>query len=132
MTPDDLSRLRVGDEEREVAAAALGEAYARGRLDDQEYAERLDAAWTSRTRGDLDALFHDLPVDGPRPAPVPVARGGSSVPKPLVVVGVLLVVMVALDVPGPLVLLGLLVALFATLKARRRRARRDAGDPYWR
>ncbi|MFT4286702.1 DUF1707 SHOCT-like domain-containing protein [Nocardioides sp.] len=58
MNPADL---RVGDEERDRAAASLGEHYSAGRLTQTEYAERLDAIWTARTRRDLDDVFHDLP-----------------------------------------------------------------------
>jgi len=57
--------VRVGDDEREEAARALGEHFAVGRLDRAEYDERLDAAFTARTRADLARLFRDLP--GPRP-----------------------------------------------------------------
>ncbi len=128
MTPDEVGRLRVGDEEREVAAAALGEAYSLGRLDDAEYHERLDAAWTSRTRNDLDALFHDLPVPGPTPVPVAPTRG--SLPTPVVVVLVVLGVLLVGREPWLLVV-ALLVG-FVLLKQHRRRARRAAGDPYWR
>ena len=35
--------------------------YADGRLDHEEYDERLDAIWTARTRADLAVLFSDLP-----------------------------------------------------------------------
>ncbi|WP_148615367.1 DUF1707 SHOCT-like domain-containing protein [Nocardioides rubriscoriae] len=62
------SELRVGDAERDRAAADLGEHYALGRLTADEHAERLDAVWTARTRADLDVLFEDLPV---QPAPQP-------------------------------------------------------------
>jgi len=58
MNPDEL---RVGDGERDRAAASLGEHYSAGRLTHAEYAERLDAIWTARTRRDLDDVFHDLP-----------------------------------------------------------------------
>lgn len=57
--------LRVGDVERENAARALGEHYARGRLEQDEYDERLEAAFRARTQGDLMALFRDLPEKRP-------------------------------------------------------------------
>ena len=40
--------LRIGDTEREQAAAALGEHYAQGRLTTEEHSERLDQAWAAR------------------------------------------------------------------------------------
>ena len=69
MTTPDPS-LRVSDADRERAMADLAGHYADGRLDHEEYDERLDAIWTARTRADLAVLFSDLP----RPEPVrPVA-----------------------------------------------------------
>lgn len=61
--------LRIGDAERERAAADLAEHYAHGRLGHDEHAERLDAIWTARTEQDLAPIFEDLP----REQPVPVA-----------------------------------------------------------
>jgi hypothetical protein len=63
--PVSGATVRVGDEEREQAARALGDHYAAGRLDRAEYDERLDQAFSARTRADLAALFRDLPE--PRP-----------------------------------------------------------------
>lgn len=74
--PDEY--LRIGDSERERAAAALGEHYAAGRLQRSELEERLDAAYAARTLADLERLFVDLPDPAPfrpgsaqRPAPPP-------------------------------------------------------------
>lgn len=53
--------LRIGDAERERAAAELGEHYAQGRLTTDEHAERLDRVWAARTRADLGPVFADLP-----------------------------------------------------------------------
>ncbi len=72
---------RVGDAERDEAARALGEHFAAGRLDREEYDERLERAFAARVAGDLTALFRDLPH--PRavysrpssPRPVRVASG---------------------------------------------------------
>lgn len=60
--------------------AELGEHFQAGRLDSEEFAQRLDAAGSARTRGDLDRLMADLPRTaapeqpavprGPRHAPV--------------------------------------------------------------
>lgn len=53
--------MRVSDAEREAAAAELQEHFASGRLDQEELNERLAAAFAARTRGELNALFTDLP-----------------------------------------------------------------------
>lgn len=67
-------RLRISDADRERAMADLALHYADGRLDHEEYDERLDAIWTARTRADLAVLFGDLPrPQAPRPSRVPVA-----------------------------------------------------------
>lgn len=56
---------RIGDSERDRAVELLREHMAQGRLDDTEFDERLTAALSAKTSGDLDPLFNDLP--GPRP-----------------------------------------------------------------
>jgi TM2 domain-containing membrane protein YozV len=55
--------LRIGNAEREVAVRELGEHYAAGRLDPQEYEERTTAAYAARSADDLTPLFADLPRD---------------------------------------------------------------------
>ncbi len=107
---------RIGDAERDVATARLGDHFAAGRLDHEEYDERLDAIWSARTRADLDQLFWDLPVmSTPRPAPrpAPVARPSGRdwrFPMWMLVVGAVLL-MVALEVPWWVWLIGLVVLL---------------------
>ena len=56
--PDDL---RVSDEQRERAAQDIREHYAPGRLSDDELSDRLQAAYSARTEGELKALTGDLP-----------------------------------------------------------------------
>ena len=63
--------MRVGDAEREAAAAELREHFASGRLDQEELETRLSGVFAAQTRGDLNALFADLPSAGP-------ARAGSG------------------------------------------------------
>jgi DNA-binding MarR family transcriptional regulator len=53
--------VRVGDADRERAAAALGEHFAQGRLTLAELKARLDAALTARTHGELSQAARDLP-----------------------------------------------------------------------
>jgi uncharacterized membrane protein len=131
--------LRIGDAEREQAAAALGEHYAAGRLTAEEHSERLDRIWSARTRGELGPVFDDLPVPhGPRPAATgssapppswagrPPARRG--VPGPLVAVLVVLLVLTVLT-RLPLILIGV-VALFFMLG--RHRGRLHGSRSRWR
>jgi hypothetical protein len=56
--------LRIGDAERDFAAADLGEHYAAGRLTLDELNERLDAVFTSKTLGQLTRVMADLPGHG--------------------------------------------------------------------
>ena len=55
-------RLRIGDQERESAAAALGEHYSTGRLTRDELDERSRLALEARTMADLRPLFADVPL----------------------------------------------------------------------
>jgi hypothetical protein len=57
--------MRVGDAEREAAAAELREHYASGRLTLDELNERVDKVFAATTRGDLNALMTDLPSARP-------------------------------------------------------------------
>jgi hypothetical protein len=59
--------LRASDEQRERAAAEIRDHFAAGRLDDEELAERLAAAYRARTQGELHALRADLPALPPAP-----------------------------------------------------------------
>jgi hypothetical protein len=68
--PADL--LRVGDAERQQAVTALGEHFAAGRLDQDEYDTRIQAAYRAKTRVDLQGLFGDLPE------PVPFRPGAHQ------------------------------------------------------
>lgn len=53
---------RVSDTERETAAEVLRSATADGRLELSELDERINAAYTARTRTELDAVTADLPT----------------------------------------------------------------------
>ncbi len=58
---EDMGNVRVGDRERESAQAALAEHLAAGRLELDEFAQRVDRCLAARTRRELLALFDDLP-----------------------------------------------------------------------
>jgi len=61
--PDHL--LRIGDVERDSAIGALGDHFAAGRIDQDEFGSRTDAALAAKTRSDLVRLFSDLPQPAP-------------------------------------------------------------------
>ncbi|WP_308259476.1 DUF1707 domain-containing protein [Pseudonocardia sp. H11422] len=84
MSTEDPRPLRIGHDEREAAVRALGDHFARGRLDPSEFEERVAQAYAARTRTELDALFGDLPSP-PTPAappyhPAPVHQPGAADP----------------------------------------------------
>lgn len=64
---------RASDAEREATAAQLRSAAGEGRLNLDELAERLDAAFAAVTRAELEPLTADLPAQAP-PAPATKAR----------------------------------------------------------
>jgi hypothetical protein len=53
--------IRASDADREVVVDTLREAYMAGRLTHDEFDERMSAAYSSRTWGDLRQLTTDLP-----------------------------------------------------------------------
>jgi Domain of unknown function (DUF1707) len=67
--------LRVSDQERDQIAQVLQAAFAEGRLDDDEFDERMRAALTARTSADLEKLTADLPAGSPRPVSAALAPG---------------------------------------------------------
>jgi hypothetical protein len=69
----DLPDMRASDAERERVAESLREAVAEGRLDMEEFGNRLDAAYKARTHGELVPLVRDLPAPGTVQSPVPAA-----------------------------------------------------------
>jgi hypothetical protein len=58
----DPSRFRVSDAEREQALQRLQVAVGEGRLDLSEFSTRTDLILASKTRGELDRIFADLPA----------------------------------------------------------------------
>ncbi|MFE5819310.1 DUF1707 domain-containing protein [Streptomyces sp. NPDC056479] len=59
---DEVPELRASDADRERVTEVLREALAEGRLDMDEFEERLDATYKARTYGDLAPITRDLPV----------------------------------------------------------------------
>jgi hypothetical protein len=73
--------FRIGDSEREAAAASLREHYARGRLTLDEFQQRLDAVFAAKTNVDLGKVTSDLPYASPYTPPWPPQQPAGS-PKP--------------------------------------------------
>ncbi|WJV48475.1 DUF1707 SHOCT-like domain-containing protein [Streptomyces flavofungini] len=83
VSPAEVSptELRASDADREKVADALREALAEGRLDMEEFGERLDAAYRARTYGELAPLTRDLPsavTPGPKVSMVKRSGGADS------------------------------------------------------
>jgi len=109
-TPDP--NIRVSHAERTEVADRLSKHYGDGRLDEEEFNERLDRAMKAKTHADLDGLFDDLPGSGEppkpsagRPAPPMVRppRRHSSLPRIVFLAFVAFVaIMVGQALAGPL------------------------------
>jgi hypothetical protein len=56
--------LRIGDAERDAAAADLGEHFVAGRLSLDELHERLGDVFSAKTQGQLSRIMADLPGPG--------------------------------------------------------------------
>ena len=65
--PDRLEVLRCADQDRELVAELLNTAYADGRLNLDEHAERIAAAYDAKTFGELNRLTADLVMQRPQP-----------------------------------------------------------------
>ncbi|MCT7354900.1 DUF1707 domain-containing protein [Streptomyces sp. 15-116A] len=81
MTDDAVPDLRASDADRERVADILRDALAEGRLDMEEFSERLDATYQARTYGELEPITRDLPAPGGSAPVVSLskepARGGD-------------------------------------------------------
>jgi Domain of unknown function (DUF1707) len=69
-------RLRVSDAEREAVAGILRREHVAGRLDNDEFDERLTRCLAAKTYADLDELIADFPAEEP------VRRGARRSPRP--------------------------------------------------
>jgi hypothetical protein len=80
---------RASDRDRDAVLQRVQEAFADGRLDDTEFDQRMRAALTAKTHGELDVLLADLPattapagqvatpIRGPGPGKYAIAYKGS-------------------------------------------------------
>ncbi|KOY59563.1 DUF1707 SHOCT-like domain-containing protein [Streptomyces sp. XY332] len=76
-----LPELRASDADRDRVVERLRDAVAEGRIDMEEFEERLEAAYKSKTYAELEPLTRDLPAPGGAPmavaAPAPVPAPGD-------------------------------------------------------
>jgi hypothetical protein len=72
MTRHTRDQLREADTDRDAVAERLATAMSQGRLQADEYHQRLEHAYAARTYADLDRLVADLPVP---------ARQGAASPQ---------------------------------------------------
>lgn len=75
LDPRTSGEVRASDADRDVAAGAINEAFAEGRLDGDEHSDRLSRAMSARRLGDLVPLLADLP-------PVVRQPGAALAPAP--------------------------------------------------
>jgi len=80
MTQDP--ELRAGDRDRDATITVLREAYAEGRLTNDEFQERLGRAQSARTFGELAVIVDDLPAMPTNTPPVPVVSQAAAVAEP--------------------------------------------------
>jgi uncharacterized protein DUF1707 len=69
MMTTDPRLIRASDQDRDRTAQLLREHHAVGRLDADEFTERIDKVFLAKTIGDLDELTADLPAVDPYPLP---------------------------------------------------------------
>src|SRR5271166_5073483 len=72
--------LRIGDADREAAAAALREHYALGRLTLEEFQRRLDSVFAAKTDIELSRVTRDLPHVSASPATAYSVSSASARP----------------------------------------------------
>lgn len=124
--------LRIGTAERERAAASLAEHFAAGRLDVEEYDDRVARAYAAKTTADLAMLFSDLPRPMPVPAsPAAPVRPPRSLMPVAVFAAVVLVVVLAVTVHMvPFFVFPVL--FFVLVRGRRGWGRQYRGRRYYR
>lgn len=67
--------MRASDQDRAVVLGVLGEGYAEGRLDREEYDERAACTTAAKTLGELAPMIADLVPPAPRP---PAGRDAAA------------------------------------------------------
>ena len=78
LAPAPAAMLRASDRERDAVVQRLQEAFADGRLDDDEFDQRSRAALTARLNAELDVLTQDLPASTGAPRLASPAAAGRK------------------------------------------------------
>ena len=111
--------MRVSDAERQEVADRLAEHFSSGRLDQEEFDERVSRAMSAKTRADLNGLFDDLPESG-QPgmglsgtgAPAAACAQRRRFRHPVLLAGlIILIALTAGHVVFPLLWIGFLVVI---------------------
>lgn len=89
------SHLRAADADREQIADELRTSHAEGRLDLNEFQQRLDRCYAAKTFGELGALVSDLPRKDEPLERHPARAGGSRPRYLLLLIALLFIVMAA-------------------------------------
>ncbi len=78
LEPVSRTEMRASHEDRDMVVERLRVAAGDGRIDAEELDQRIEAAMTARTYGELDVIVKDLP-EGPEAAARTVARRQEAV-----------------------------------------------------
>jgi hypothetical protein len=83
-TAEVAGAVRASNAERDVVAGKLQDAFAEGRLDDDEFDQRMRQALTAKTHAELDVVLTDLPAasDSGTQPPAPDRAGQSRSVQP--------------------------------------------------
>lgn len=107
-------RIRISDSDRDHVAAQLRDYYAEGRLTSEELDERVTAALSAKTAGDLRRLMADLPSPSPAQPGAPNTPPFAAPPRvyrrrgPRLLPVLLLILFAALLLPGGWIFFALL------------------------
>ena len=125
-SPAGRADERVSDAERTAVADELSKHYTEGRLDQEEFDQRLNQAMAAKTYRDLAGLLQDLPqADAPVVPAAPVRRRrGTGLGKLILIVLIAIVLVSAAHAGtwmlGPVLWIALICAI-VVLAARRHR-----------
>lgn len=83
--------LRAADRDREAVADILRDQHAAGRLDSDEFQERVDRCYGARTYAELDELVADLPGEEPTASAARAWRWPVVALVPLIILAIALI-----------------------------------------
>ena len=123
--------IRIGDAERDKAVSDLGDHFAAGRLNREEFDDRADQAMQARFSTELAPLFADLPATAPAAPAAPSGAGRLGGPPPWAYAMWLFPVLLMAAVAGAILLhapfilwLGVWLLVIAKITGHKHRHRR--------